>query len=414
MKTLRSTCFLLAALAVLIPGWAADTVPTRINYQGLLVNPDNTPLANGNYQVHFRVYDQPTGGNLIWGPQTLPAAVFNGQFNVLLGPVDGDGDPITAAFLAPDRYLEVQVGSNPVIAPRQQILSAPFALNAGRLNSKGWDAVFNNGDPDTGFIPGAKINASSVTSAQILDGTIQQADLGPVYQLAASDGNPANALVMDASGNASLSGSVSVAGSVSATGNVYGGNLSSRVLSLTANGSIAPAVYATLTLRRWYSNGTDSEVHLKGMGSTLRFDCSNLEVTNLTTGTGTYLVWDSASAEIRRNTSSRRYKEQIEPWQDDFSKILTLEPKQYVRKERPGIREVGYIAEDLDQAGLNAATVYDGQGRPEAIDYGRLMIYANEVLKEHQDKLRQQEAELRSLKAELEELRQLVRQSQSQ
>lgn len=409
MKTLRSTCFLLAALAVLIPGWAADTVPTRINYQGLLVNPDNTPLPNGNYQVHFRVYDQPTGGNLIWGPQTLSAAVYNGQFNVLLGPVDVEGDPIVTAFLAPDRYLEVQVGSNPAIAPRQQILSAPFALNAGRLNSKGWDAVFNNGDPDTGFIPGAKINAGSVTSAQILDGTIQQADLGPIYQLAASDGNPANALVIDASGNANF------IAAVTAAGNIAGANIGSRVLALTATQFQTPFSYATVSLRSYrLPTGTESYVYLKGMGTTLRLECYNLEVTNLVTGTGTALVWDSSSMEIRRNTSSRRYKDQIEPWQDDFSKILSLEPKQYVRKEHPEVREVGYIAEELDQAGLSAATVYDAQGRPEAIDYGRLMIYANGVLKDHQEKIRKQEAELQSLRAELEALRQLVRQSQSQ
>jgi hypothetical protein len=401
MKTLRVTCACLAAAAALLFTRTADAVPALVNYQGLLVNPDNSPLANGNYQVHFRIYDQPTGGSLIWGPQTVAAAVYNGQFNVLLGPTDTAARPLLDAFIESNRFLEIQVGVNAPISPRQQILSAPYALNASRLNGKGWDAMFDNGDPATGKIHGSRI----------APGTIQQANLGPIYRLAASDGDPASALGIDANGHASFIGNVTTGGAVSASGNVTGSNISTRELMLTASAVSMPSVYATVALGRWNLSAggvTTDYVHLKGYGTTLRLECNALAVTNLTSGTSTPLYWNSSTKQVLQSSSSRRYKDEIQPFHDDFSKVLSLEPKQYVRRDQPGIREVGYIAEDLDQGGLRAVTVYDAEGRPEAIDYARIIIYSNEILKQHQETIRQQQAELQTLKAEIESLRQLV------
>lgn len=118
-------------------------------------------------------------------------------------------------------------------------------------------------------------------------------------------------------------------------------------------------------------------------------------------GTPYPVVWLASQQQLYIQTSSRRYKEQIEPLHDDFSKILEIEPKQYVRKESPDLREVGYIAEDLDAAGLQAFTIYDAEGRPDGVDYSRLIVYANEILKS-------QRREIQSLKSELETLKSTV------
>jgi hypothetical protein len=96
--------------------------------------------------------------------------------------------------------------------------------------------------------------------------------------------------------------------------------------------------------------------------------------------------------------------------EDDFSKILELTPKRYLRKDNPQGWEVGYIAEDLDEAGLQPLTIYDAEGRPEAIDYMKMAVYSNEILKDHRDQLRLQQEEIRQLKAELNELKALLRQ----
>jgi hypothetical protein len=436
MKPIRIALWMLTAGVPLATGWAAQTVPPLVNYQGLLVNSDNSPLANGMHPVQFRIYDQITGGNLIWGPQSNIVAAFNGQFNVLLGPTDGASRPLADAFKGASRYLELQVSNSLPISPRQQILSAPFALNAQTLNGTNWGAVFDNADPATGKIPGSMIGEGSITSSQIADGTIQQADLGSncvtsakivdgaiqqadlgsIYRLSASDGNPANALQMDASGNATFSGSIT------ATGAVHGSNLSADNLSLVGQYISNPNTPATIDLGFLYNSGglKTANIRIAGVntflyGPGLLIECDTLAVTNLlssgSSSSAYPLYYHNTTHQIFKLTSSARYKTAIEPLRQDFSSILTIEPKVYVRKGQPGIREVGYLAEDLDKAGLKDVTIYDAEGRPDGIDYARLVIYSNEVLKEHRATIKKQQEELAALRAEMEALKKLVNQS---
>jgi microcystin-dependent protein len=42
--------------------------------------------------------------------------------------------------------------------------------------SKGWDAVFDNGNPETGRIPSGKLAVSAVDSTQVLNGTLKRED----------------------------------------------------------------------------------------------------------------------------------------------------------------------------------------------------------------------------------------------
>lgn len=117
-------------------------VPGLVNYQGRLVNSNGVPLATGDYELHFSLWDAATGGTQVWGPQhfdntpghghgaKVPA--MQGWFNVILGPVDTTGASLTDAFNATNCYLEIRVGTNPPVLPRQQILSAPYALRSGK------------------------------------------------------------------------------------------------------------------------------------------------------------------------------------------------------------------------------------------------------------------------------------------
>jgi hypothetical protein len=137
----------LALLFLLRFSLFAQTVPPLVNYQGRLSNPDGSPLATTNYQISFSIYDAASSGNLIWGPEIFDGAsgaghgamipVVQGYFNVLLGPSDINGDPLTGAFNATNRFVEITVGTNPPIAPRQQILTTPFAFVAGTAGLAG-------------------------------------------------------------------------------------------------------------------------------------------------------------------------------------------------------------------------------------------------------------------------------------
>lgn len=112
---------------------------TGISYQGQLL--DVGVLANGNYDLRFRLFDALAGGALVGTPDTLTFtnfAVVGGLFNLVL-------DYGTDAFGGDARYLEIAVrpgGSAvafTVLSPRQAIVAAPYAvhaLTAGRVTPR--------------------------------------------------------------------------------------------------------------------------------------------------------------------------------------------------------------------------------------------------------------------------------------
>jgi hypothetical protein len=103
-----------------------------MNYQGHLTNATGQPLATGQYTLIFNVYNVPTGGSAVWGPQAIVADVVDGYFNVVLSTDSTGGDSITAAFMAQPRYVSISVNAAAEILPRQQVLSAPYAIQSSR------------------------------------------------------------------------------------------------------------------------------------------------------------------------------------------------------------------------------------------------------------------------------------------
>ncbi len=103
---------------------------TGISYQGELL--DVGSLANGNYDLRFRLFDALAGGALVGSPSTLTftnQAVSNGLFNVVL-------DFGTNAFAGDERFLEIAVRPGgtavafTVLSPRQALTAAPYAVHA--------------------------------------------------------------------------------------------------------------------------------------------------------------------------------------------------------------------------------------------------------------------------------------------
>lgn len=118
---------------------AQDSVPAAINFQGELYDPSASGGSGGPMtgvqQVEFRVYDNLTGGTLIWG-RSFPVFCNNqGVFNVMLNDsgtwLGGVTNTLRAAFQGASRYLEMTVtGHGSAIAPRQQFVSAPYAMHS--------------------------------------------------------------------------------------------------------------------------------------------------------------------------------------------------------------------------------------------------------------------------------------------
>jgi hypothetical protein len=132
-----------------------QSVPPLMNYQGHLTNATGQPLASGQYTLTFNVYNVPTGGTAVWGPQAIVADVIDGYFNVVLSTDSTGDDSITTAFIAQPRYVSIRVDAAAEILPRQQVLSAPYAIQASRAAAA--DVVSptsgpGNIFPSTGFV----------------------------------------------------------------------------------------------------------------------------------------------------------------------------------------------------------------------------------------------------------------------
>ena len=118
----------------------AQSVPPLVNYQGRLANPDGSALPTADYQLAFKIYDAATNGALVWGPQIFDGTVAQGHaaripvvqgyFNCMLGPVDTNGISLANAFNASNRFVEITITNHAPVAPRQQILTTPYAIRA--------------------------------------------------------------------------------------------------------------------------------------------------------------------------------------------------------------------------------------------------------------------------------------------
>ena len=180
---------ILFAIGLLLPPVRvpAQSVPGFMNFQGQVLATNGTPLATGDYELTFRIFDASDGGTLIWGPQVMDGTgsvghgpkipVVQGYFNVILGPQDTAARQLSGAFQGAARFLEIKVGTNNPIAPRQQILSAPFALNAANAANAASAVSVQAGGVNTsaladGAVSTSKLNDSAVTASKVADGSI--------------------------------------------------------------------------------------------------------------------------------------------------------------------------------------------------------------------------------------------------
>ena len=103
------------------------------------------------------------------------------------------------------------------------------------------------------------------------------------------------------------------------------------------------------------------------------------------TGTASYNLVrvDTATGNFYYDTSTQRNKENIQTLEEDFFKILEVQPKSFTDKSS-GLTEIGYIAEDFDQIGLKNLVIYDKEGLPDGLKYDKIPLYLLEVIKKQQ------------------------------
>jgi trimeric autotransporter adhesin len=152
---------------------------------------------------------------------------------------------------------------------------------------------------------------------------------------------------------------------------------------------------------RFHSDGTDNILYLTENGSVgigTATPNTKLAVLGLP-GTGTafnHLLVNPSTGDFYYGSSSKRYKEDIQDFKENFSKILEVKPKKY-KDKASGQQEIGYIAEEFEEIGLNDLVIYNEEKKPNGLKYDRVSLYLVEVIKEQQKKISELEERIKNL-----------------
>jgi hypothetical protein len=162
---------------------AVTSVPTLMNFQGRLTNSAGNILANGTYNMKFRIYNAVTSGTLQWNEDRLVSAgqgvtVTNGLFSVQLGSVSSLPASI---FTSNSLYFEIELptpatatSSSPswtegAMSPRNQLSTSAYAYNAETLD--GIDsASFAQLGSANAFTAANSVNVASANAFQVKSG----------------------------------------------------------------------------------------------------------------------------------------------------------------------------------------------------------------------------------------------------
>jgi hypothetical protein len=265
------------AIAVLVGGGfrKAAAAPPSANFQGRLTDAASNPQT-GTYALTFRIYDAESGGSAVWTETQPGVAVSNGIFNVTLGGVTS---LTPAVYSADDRWLEVQIGADPPLTPRQRISSAIFALSAASVSD--------------GAVTDAKIVS---LSASKLTGAFAAMDASALTNLSA--GNLTGTVANSALDNSS----------VTKQGNAF--NTASRLVKLDSSGKLAAMDGSQLTDVPAGPPGPDTVGATQIIDGTVSlanldqpaFDARYLDASNIGAGTLSAARLDTSSVTKQGNT----------------------------------------------------------------------------------------------------------------
>ncbi len=178
---MRKKLFTNRLLILMIPVAAillAACVPLtpQFSHQGRLLDDSGEPVADGDYEVMYRIYQTETEGTAVY-TDTQTVAVANGLFTTSLGLTD----EIPADVFALPTWLDITVDGE-TLTPRQRLLGAPFAFSlvtgavvqgaeplertfSGQENTGAVLTVWNNGVTETSGNALLAINQAAPTNA---------------------------------------------------------------------------------------------------------------------------------------------------------------------------------------------------------------------------------------------------------
>lgn len=172
---------------------AAPGINQTISFQGRLLTSQGQPVAEGYYNIQFKIYEGGPGtaagnpgGTLKWTETYINDGsnsgvyIKNGYMSVDLGSLNAFGSQVDwnqdtlwlSMNIAGSSTLCEEFGTAPCLAdgemtPMKRLTSAPYALNAGKVGGKSADDLIHNGtSQQTG-----NFNISGTGTANILQGS---------------------------------------------------------------------------------------------------------------------------------------------------------------------------------------------------------------------------------------------------
>lgn len=115
---------LIVVLLTLTAALASAAIPNLISFQGKLTDGSGVPVADGAYDLTFKLYASPTDPPDLWSESQNAVSVQGGLYHVLLGSVTS----LATVDFRQQLYLGIAVGADAEMAPRFQLASSPSAL----------------------------------------------------------------------------------------------------------------------------------------------------------------------------------------------------------------------------------------------------------------------------------------------
>ena len=148
---------LFITVALLVGFHAASAqVPQTLSYQGVLHDGGGGAVANGTYNLTFKIYNVEFGGTELYD-ETQSVNVQGGIFSVILGP-------IPLSFSA-QYWLGVTLQGDSEFIPRTELTTSPYSFKTKTV--------------EDGGVTGSALAGNAVTTGKIADGAVTQAKLAP-------------------------------------------------------------------------------------------------------------------------------------------------------------------------------------------------------------------------------------------
>lgn len=141
------TSLLVSAVAVLVflcpLDSAAASIPHMMNFQGMLAQPDGTPL-DGTCDLTFKIYSSESGTDSLWWEYHSSVEVTDGLFSVALGSLNSLDLPFDTPY-----WLGIRVNDDPELSPRTQLTSVGYSYRSDRSDTSDYSLEAKRADTAT-------------------------------------------------------------------------------------------------------------------------------------------------------------------------------------------------------------------------------------------------------------------------